>query len=296
VDKARFYSPYINRFIQPDSIVPNPSNPQSLNRFSYVYNNPVRFNDPTGHMCREDGKGCDGSFLQNTRIGNTILKSSGKKESAGYHKRWLKRHLKDTYDWNVADDFSEDELRKIRETAYDIESYVDGLTDGKGLAWMNKHLGGVSILHGGDERTSSSWPWRHIYLGKTWLSGYKDGGFWNPSQLFAHELGHTWDMSSGNYFGIGGGVGDDLMWAVWGDPRKSLRVFRYEKSGDPAIPPGAYWDRGVNHGYGNGSVNDYAAEAFSWSIYNPNYLPFGSDGVVAMVVNQTIIQQASKIP
>jgi RHS repeat-associated protein len=51
--KARFYSPYINRFLQPDSIIPNPANPQSLNRFGYVLNNPIRFNDPTGHVCSD---------------------------------------------------------------------------------------------------------------------------------------------------------------------------------------------------------------------------------------------------
>jgi len=43
-------SPYINHFIQPDTIIPNPSNPQSLNRYSYVSNRPVNFNDPTGHI------------------------------------------------------------------------------------------------------------------------------------------------------------------------------------------------------------------------------------------------------
>jgi len=29
--------------------VPEPGNPQALNRYAYVYNNPVRYNDPTGH-------------------------------------------------------------------------------------------------------------------------------------------------------------------------------------------------------------------------------------------------------
>jgi hypothetical protein len=37
------------RFLQPDSIIPDQFNPQSWNRFSYVYNRPVNFNDPTGH-------------------------------------------------------------------------------------------------------------------------------------------------------------------------------------------------------------------------------------------------------
>jgi RHS repeat-associated protein len=47
--KARFYSPYINRFIQPDTLIPDSSNPQAWNRYSYVVNRPVNFNDPTGH-------------------------------------------------------------------------------------------------------------------------------------------------------------------------------------------------------------------------------------------------------
>jgi RHS repeat-associated protein len=51
--KARFYSPALGRFVQPDSIIPNTANPQNFNRFSYVGNNPVRFNDPTGHVCSD---------------------------------------------------------------------------------------------------------------------------------------------------------------------------------------------------------------------------------------------------
>lgn len=38
---ARFYVPYINRFLSPDTIVPNPANPQSFNRYSYVENRPM---------------------------------------------------------------------------------------------------------------------------------------------------------------------------------------------------------------------------------------------------------------
>jgi hypothetical protein len=33
--------------------VPNPANPQSWNRFSYVENNPIKFIDPTGHWIDE---------------------------------------------------------------------------------------------------------------------------------------------------------------------------------------------------------------------------------------------------
>ena len=46
---ARYYDPILGRFISADTIVPDPSNPQALNRYSYVYNNPISNIDPTGH-------------------------------------------------------------------------------------------------------------------------------------------------------------------------------------------------------------------------------------------------------
>jgi RHS repeat-associated protein len=45
--KARFYDPLLGKFISPDSITPG--GPQGLNRYAYVNNNPIRYNDPTGH-------------------------------------------------------------------------------------------------------------------------------------------------------------------------------------------------------------------------------------------------------
>jgi RHS repeat-associated protein len=46
---ARYYDPALHKFIQADTIVPDPNDPQTLNRFSYVNNNPVKYIDPTGH-------------------------------------------------------------------------------------------------------------------------------------------------------------------------------------------------------------------------------------------------------
>jgi len=56
---ARFLNPGLSRFTQPDTIIPNPANPQSLNRYSYALNNPVKYTDPTGHRvtCGENGEG-----------------------------------------------------------------------------------------------------------------------------------------------------------------------------------------------------------------------------------------------
>ncbi|MFC1953472.1 RHS repeat-associated core domain-containing protein [Chloroflexota bacterium] len=45
---ARYYDPSIGRFISADIIIPNPSDPQSYNRYAYVLNNPLKFVDPSG--------------------------------------------------------------------------------------------------------------------------------------------------------------------------------------------------------------------------------------------------------
>jgi len=54
---ARLYDPVMGRFITPDTIVPDPYNPQSLNRYSYCINNPMIYVDPTGHGWKCDGNG-----------------------------------------------------------------------------------------------------------------------------------------------------------------------------------------------------------------------------------------------
>jgi hypothetical protein len=46
---SRYYDPALGRFIQPDSLIPEAYNPLAYDRYQYVYSNPVRFNDPSGH-------------------------------------------------------------------------------------------------------------------------------------------------------------------------------------------------------------------------------------------------------
>ena len=46
---ARWYAPTLGRFISADTLIPDPANPQSYNRYSYVENRPSYYTDPSGH-------------------------------------------------------------------------------------------------------------------------------------------------------------------------------------------------------------------------------------------------------
>ena len=58
---ARYYDPILGRFSSADTIVPNTWDGQDYNRYSYVKNNPLKYNDPSGHdYCEGGGGGCGG--------------------------------------------------------------------------------------------------------------------------------------------------------------------------------------------------------------------------------------------
>ena len=80
-------SPYINHFLSADTIVLGYANPQNLNRYSYVNNNPLRYTDPTGHMldygANEGGGGCSSITCFPTPPNN--LPSGGGGNGGGGH-------------------------------------------------------------------------------------------------------------------------------------------------------------------------------------------------------------------
>ncbi|USG64630.1 RHS repeat-associated core domain-containing protein [Brevibacillus ruminantium] len=51
--RARYYDPAVGRFISEDTYKGQVGNPLSLNRYTYVSNNPLRFIDPSGHVAAE---------------------------------------------------------------------------------------------------------------------------------------------------------------------------------------------------------------------------------------------------
>jgi RHS repeat-associated protein len=84
---SRFYDPAVGRFTQADTIVPGAGNPQNLNRYAYVRNNPIRYTDPFGHTpCAgknaDDGPKCFGKTISErlTRFGISASTLSEKEQ------------------------------------------------------------------------------------------------------------------------------------------------------------------------------------------------------------------------
>ena len=82
--EARYYDATVGRFLSADTLVPNPEDPQDLNRYSYVDNNPLRYTDPSGHAvsCATN----DGSHFCNslaTQNGQPIVSSYFQQPIAG---------------------------------------------------------------------------------------------------------------------------------------------------------------------------------------------------------------------
>jgi RHS repeat-associated protein len=53
---ARWYDSSLGRFVQADTVIPNPFFATAYDRYAYVYNSVMRFTDPTGHRCSEAGE------------------------------------------------------------------------------------------------------------------------------------------------------------------------------------------------------------------------------------------------
>ena len=51
--RARHYNPSTGRFVSEDSYQGNANQPLSLNLYTYCYNNPIRYVDPSGHVVTE---------------------------------------------------------------------------------------------------------------------------------------------------------------------------------------------------------------------------------------------------
>ena len=168
-------SPYINHFLQPDTLIPDLSNPQSWNRYSYVTNRPVNFSDPSGHKAC-DGDGADGECDQ-----------SGIPGTLGE----LKRELR-SYGVTLKNSWKFDDAYDAYYAVYSIGEAFSRVTNESGKDVFRRAFGSLNLYNGSAPDMEISG-----YFGRTGCGAngcniaLKPGSI--TARLITHELGHAFE-------------------------------------------------------------------------------------------------------
>jgi len=98
---AREYDPSLGRWLSADTIVPDLADPQSLNRYSYVSNNPLRYVDPSGHEGEEPPPGVPPEDVC-ARHGHSIPSCAWWEHTRSGHTVLTLKEAQETFEWMAA--------------------------------------------------------------------------------------------------------------------------------------------------------------------------------------------------
>ncbi|WKZ47076.1 MAG: RHS repeat-associated core domain-containing protein [Anaerolineales bacterium] len=181
--KARFYSPYIMQFHQPDTLIPEPYNPQSYNRYSYVKNNPLKYTDPSGHKVT-----CD--VDENCKQSQRLSRFTGV--------RFWKALMKDEFGIKMSE---EDDANNTNAKAWDLRNlmivYNTLGTINVALNGRLKSLvGGATFKWGEHDPNGGNTTYRGLTYSTT-ITFYTIGNAAIRQMNIFHEFGHLMDNSPG---------------------------------------------------------------------------------------------------
>ena len=203
---ARYYDTTLGRFTQADTIVPSPMNPQSLNRYGYVRNNPINLTDPTGHEegnCEQQNPDCDAYFHAQGVCWNHNIEEYSKQCPATADNPDV---IEDVYGVEVEGLWSGAELNALVRALHAVVNAFNELT-GYGLASFKNIWGGIIIRRCHEEDIGCVAPEAN------WVGDYSngvirlfDGTFragYSATKGIIHELGHAWDYKVRNKLATG---------------------------------------------------------------------------------------------
>ena len=206
----------------------------------------------------------------------------GNINDTSYQKYIYSNAIKDVYKWNLKGNWTLKELKTIYQTGRDIEQYADSMTGGNGLDWMHDALGNTTIEHVGfADGHSDTMPFLgenfgpRIRLNDNWLNDP-----WGAEVVFAHELGHVWDINSG--FTYSGEMNRNLG--------GSSRCFLCAPGDGVPQWKSSYHTTKSGDAYGNTKRNEYFAEAFSAAVYNPGDVPAGATEWIRLQMLQDVLR------
>jgi len=177
---ARPYDPALGRFLQADTIVPDPANPQSLNRYSYTLGNPLRYTDPSGHIAETE-----------IDDANAILEALGNYDV----------HI--AIDWGWFLDGSGDNtiwqpgLWQLHELEIVLQAVKDFARVAGGVEATRRAIGGATIKRIRKGYTAH-WGFGQITLADYTFNQSGLRKIFGPTIGIVHELAHYWDWKTGN--------------------------------------------------------------------------------------------------
>jgi len=237
---------------------------QGWDRYVYVNNNPVKYNDPSGHyICEDSYEGCNN---RNTTFKYTISDMILRVESRfgmDVRTEYPRENYGGLLTWTL------NQVNEIYNSLQTMAAGLNKITNEQGMGWIKRNLGGTIF--------------RLDYVANILRSAFVtdnvihiptnfDSLVWNSiggtvSNMLIHEMGHVFDNRLGWSYSamFGGGGGDALMDFLGIRPRFFLR-FTWGIS----APQELYWPDIPGVRYGNNSTSDYFAHSFTDTIIGTN--------------------------
>jgi len=163
-------------------VIPDPANPQSLNRYSYTLGNPLRYTDPSGHIANNPNELTRADEILQALLndyGVTIDRDWGMLGIGGI--------------WNPGS-WQLTELETVLNGVSDFARLMGGAQQ------FRDNLGGVRFM-----RMAMSDPGLEM-AHKVWLKSIGSGGFsgqWEGTWTVVHELAHAWNAVNNRQFSQG---------------------------------------------------------------------------------------------
>lgn len=207
---ARLYSPAIGRFLSADPFVQSPSDIQSLNRYSYVGNNPLNSIDPSGFW--------------GIKIGAPKIRwNPGKDISRGVNNigRAVGKAHEDIY--NEGDRFIDKNGKQIVvfTAAVAITYFSGGLASGlagtmygsmlQGAVFSATMYGGMTAANGGSFQDVLNSAFKGAYTGAASAAVFYGIGSYFSSEGINNQFGSAGYFAKTGVHGIAGGVQSEMQ-------------------------------------------------------------------------------------
>jgi RHS repeat-associated protein len=177
---ARWFDASLGRFVQADTIVPNPGDPQAWDRYAAMANNPIRFIDPTGH--RE----CE---------------SSTSDQQCGFmrpHSVAVAQRLLKPYRVTLVGDWIADDAYSAYEGVYQISQRASNITGQDPISSFKSIYHGMEFVQVDYKCLEGCWG-RSISASEVRFYSPAKGKL--DPRLVVHELGHSFNAAMVNNIG-----------------------------------------------------------------------------------------------